>query len=92
MKQDIFTFGEPEPAAPEVVLPAYDWDFYDPWPLGLSHQAYLILQIRRDLRARDEVQEEWQREFFEGRIVQYRDTYNANKAAEPRGPSPRDPA
>ena len=88
MTQNSFAFGE------EQQDPVYDWNPWDPWPEGLSHQAYLILQIRRDLRAAAEATEDEMREFFQERVVRYRDTYNANKRkeAEPQDPSSRSPA
>lgn len=88
MKQDSFSFGE-DPG--EKVNPAYDWDWWDLWPEGLSYQAYMILQIRRDLRALKEALEEEDRVFFQHRIDMYRDAYNETKkeAAASQGPSPQ---
>lgn len=92
MEQDTFAFGDD---AGDKVDPVYDWDWWDILPRGLSHQARLILQLRRDLRAVEESYSEEDREFFKQRIVMYRDTYNANKckeAATPQGPSTRSAA
>ena len=89
MEQDTFAFDDEDH---QTANPTYDWNWWDPWPEGLSHQAYLILQLRRDLRAIEDAYTEEEREFFKRRVVMYRDTYNTHKrkeAAAPQGPSTR---
>ncbi len=87
MEQDSFAFGDDTGGKAD---PAYDWDWWDVWPEGLSHQARLLLQLKRDLRAVGEATYDEEREFFKQRIAAYTKAYNANKAAAaPQGPSPR---
>jgi hypothetical protein len=52
----------------------YDWNWWDPWPDGLSDRQQMILQIRRDLRALEECEEcdEDERDFFAQRIAGFR--------------------
>lgn len=53
-------FGE-EPATtpvPVVESNTYDWNWWDPWPAGLTQREYATLQIKRDLRAIAEGEED----------------------------------
>jgi hypothetical protein len=58
---------EPVASGPRV----YTWNWWDPWPAGLSERDRQMRQIGRDLRAIEECDAD-ERPFFEARVAVYK--------------------
>ena len=72
MEQGLFDLdgdSTPEPARPYVTT----WDWWTPWPDNLSVRNQLLYQIRRDMRAFAEEEDDWWRLFFADRIALFQE-------------------
>lgn len=77
MKQDLFDWeaaeepiSKPTPVSSEIQVES-KWEWWDPWPEGLTVREQYMRQVGRDRRALEECHEESERQFFLARIVAY---------------------
>ncbi|KKM01635.1 hypothetical protein LCGC14_1792450 [marine sediment metagenome] len=63
MDQDLFDFDPEEKK--------YSWNWWDPWPEGLPRRTQYLWQIRRDLRALEEIDNVDEIPFYLGRIERF---------------------
>lgn len=70
-EQTFFDLGEPE-ELPAPAARTYGWNWWDAWPNELSEREQMIWQVRRDLRALEECDEDEQ-EFFASRIAAFKE-------------------
>lgn len=79
MAQAFFNFDDEEPPAspPPVRAPApvqkVTWEWWDPWPEGLSKREQARYQIARDMRAFAEEDDPEMQLFFADRIASFQE-------------------
>jgi hypothetical protein len=80
--QEFLSFEEEEP--PDVAPPSsIRWNWWDPWPIGLTPKQECLLQVKRDMRALQECDQD-ERGFFIERLAAFRQLIKQLAEAEQR--------
>lgn len=92
-EQDLFNFDDDTESQSEPpAAPKYSWNWWDPWPDGLTDRQYLILQIARDMRALEEETDPEYEDFYALRILAYREDVKKMDGDQSETPSKPFPA